>query len=68
MLAIDANIDTSAASTLRVRGPKEEWVDSKCPKCGKYYFGAAIGHAQALHDKHEAGRCDGVLLILVEED
>jgi hypothetical protein len=43
---------------LRGRGPESEWVDSKCPVCGAYYFGAALEYAQAMHDRNEncAGR------------
>lgn len=52
----------------RIRGPQAEWIDSKCPKCGGYYFGAALENAQRLHDKHMQGRCDGRLVPLTKED
>jgi len=47
-----------------VRGPQAEWIDSKCPVCGKFYFGAALEYAPRLHDKHEQGRCQGRLEVI----
>jgi len=47
---------------LRGRGPEDQWVDSKCPVCGAYYFGAALEYAQAMHDRNE--NCTGRLTPL----
>lgn len=30
---------------MRGRGPEDQWIDSKCPVCGAYYFGAALEYA-----------------------
>ena len=51
-----------------VRGPQAEWVNSKCPVCGGYYFGAALEYAQRLHDKHEQGRCAGRLVEIPQRE
>lgn len=50
---------------LRGRGPEIDWVDSKCPKCGAYYFGAALEYAQAMHDRNE--NCKGRLTPVAAE-
>jgi len=50
---------------LRGRGPDDQWVDSKCPVCGAYYFGAALEYAQAMHDRNE--NCTGRLTPLAPD-
>jgi len=51
-----------------VRGPQAEWVNSKCPACGGYYWGAALEYAQRLHDKYEQGRCAGRLVEMTQRE
>lgn len=57
-------MSTVEERTIAVRGPRAEWVDSRCPTCGSWYFDCSLQKAQASHDQ---GPCRGILIVSKED-